>query len=102
MNREKIESLARLIKPATIAFGQQLPAQTLKEAQNRSLSCDLFISIGSSLVVYPAAYLPQTAKEAGATLVIVNREPTPLDPLADLIIHGQAGEIMQSAVKLSR
>ncbi len=90
-----------LFKPATIAFGQQLPVRTLEEAQERSRSCDLFISIGSSLVVYPAAFMPQLAKEAGAALVIVNREPTPFDDIADLVIHGQAGDTMKSAVELA-
>jgi len=91
-----------LLKPATISFGQQLPAKILKEAQMRSSSCDLFISIGSSLVVYPAAYMPQLAKESGAKLVIINREPTPFDSIADLVIEGQAGEIMKKAMELSR
>ncbi len=85
-----------LLKPATISFGQQLPLQTLEEAQQHTRSCDLFISIGSSLVVYPAAFLPEMAKEAGATLVIINREPTPFDSIADLVIHGQAGQILAS------
>jgi len=90
-----------LFKPATIAFGQQLPTRTLKEAQARSCSCDLFISIGSSLVVYPAALMPQMAKESGAALVIINREPTPFDDIADLVIHAQAGETMKKAVELA-
>lgn len=90
-----------LFKPATIAFGQQLPMRTLKEAQQRSCSCDLFISIGSSLVVYPAALMPQMAKESGAALVIVNREPTPFDGIADLVIHDGAGDTMKTAVELA-
>ena len=91
-----------LLKPATISFGQQLPMKTLKEAQQRSRSCDLFISIGSSLVVYPAAFLPQMAKESGAKLAIINRESTPFDAMADLVIHGQAGESMETAMKIFR
>jgi len=83
-----------LLKPATISFGQQLPLRTLEEAQQRTRSADLFISIGSSLVVYPAAFLPEMAKDAGATLVIINREPTPFDMIADLVIYGQAGQIL--------
>lgn len=85
-----------LVKPATISFGQQLPLRTLEEAQQRTRSADLFISIGSSLVVYPAAFLPEMAKDAGATLVIINREPTPFDAIADLVIHGQAGQVLAS------
>jgi len=90
-----------LFKPATIAFGQQLPMHTLKEAQERSYRCDLFISIGSSLVVYPAALMPQMAREAGAALAIVNNEPTPFDDIADLVIHARAGETMKTAVDLA-
>lgn len=74
----------------------------MKEAQKHSCSCDLFISIGSSLVVYPAAFLPQMAKESGAKLVIINREPTPFDAIADLVVSGQVGEIMETVMELSR
>ncbi len=84
-----------LLKPATISFGQQLPKTTLQQAQIKSRNADLFISIGSSLVVYPAAMLPQLAKKSGARLVIINRELTPIDPWADLAIPGQAGEVME-------
>ena len=87
-----------LLKPATIAFGQQMPLQVLEEAQRRSISCDLFISIGSSLVVQPAASLPPAAKEAGAALVIINLVPTPLDILADLLIREKAGEVLKNAL----
>ncbi len=98
---ENCQDCGGLFKPATIAFGQQLPMHTLKEAQERSCRCDLFISIGSSLVVYPAALMPQMAREAGAALAIVNSEPTPFDDIADLVIHAQAGETMKTAVELA-
>jgi len=88
-----------LLKPATVSFGQSLPERALREAQRLSERCDLFLCIGSSLVVYPAAYLPEQAKNSGAKLVILNREPTPLDGIADLVIHGEAGDVMSQVVK---
>jgi len=86
------------LKPSTISFGQSLPMKVLQDAQRASNSCDLFLCIGSSLVVYPAAQLPQQAKRDGAKLVIINREPTALDGIADLIIRGEAGDILSEVV----
>ena len=83
-----------LLKPATISFGQAMPERETTEAYRRSESCDLFIVVGSSLVVHPAAAMPVVAKRAGAKLVIVNRDQTACDNVADLIIHGQAGPVM--------
>jgi NAD-dependent deacetylase len=83
-----------LLKPATISFGQQMPERETAEAFRRAEQCDLFIVVGSSLVVQPAASLPMAAKRGGATLVIINRDPTPLDRLADLVICGSAGEVL--------
>ncbi len=83
-----------LIKPATISFGQSLPMDVLNKAQHYSNNCDLFLCIGSSLVVYPAAMLPEVAKDAGAKLAILNREPTPMDGISDLVVNGEAAEIM--------
>jgi NAD-dependent deacetylase len=83
-----------LLKPATISFGQAMPARETTEAYRRSESCDLFIVVGSSLVVHPAAAMPVVAKRAGAKLVIVNRDQTACDNVADLIIHDQAGPVM--------
>lgn len=82
------------LKPATISFGQAMPERETEEAYQRSSACDLFIVIGSSLVVQPAASMPLIAKRNGAKLVIINRDPTPYDHLADILIHGQAGPIM--------
>ena len=82
------------LKPATISFGQAMPERETEEAYQRSSLCDLFIVIGSSLVVHPAASMPLIAKRNGAKLVIINRDPTPYDDMADLTIHGQAGPIM--------
>jgi NAD-dependent deacetylase len=82
------------LKPATISFGQAMPERETREAYRRSAAADLFIVIGSSLVVQPAASLPLAAKRGGARLVIINRDPTPYDDLADLVLQGQAGRIL--------
>jgi NAD-dependent deacetylase len=83
-----------LLKPATVSFGQSMPERETAEAYRRSEAADLFVVIGSSLVVQPAAYMPVTAKQAGAKLVIVNRDETACDGLADIIINGPAGPTM--------
>lgn len=91
-----------LIKTATISFGQRMPIRALERAQAAALACDLFIVLGSSLVVYPAADLPQLAKRSGAKLTIVNREPTDQDNSADLVIHGEIGPTFGAAVDALR
>jgi len=87
------------LKPATISFGQSMPERETEEAYHRSSLSDLFIVIGSSLVVQPAASMPLVAKRNGAKLVIINRDPTPYDNMADMVIHGQAGPIMAGVLK---
>ena len=79
------------IKSATISFGQPMPFEPMRRAQAESKSCDLFIAVGSSLVVYPAAGFPAVAKQNGARLVILNREQTELDFLADLVLNLEIG-----------
>jgi NAD-dependent deacetylase len=79
------------IKPATISFGQPMPVEAMRRAKKEAESSDLFIAAGSSLVVYPAASLPVIARQSGARLVILNREPTDLDYLADLALHLEIG-----------
>lgn len=88
-----------VVKSATISFGQAMPERQMRRATGWSLSCDLFIAIGSSLVVYPAAGLPVAAKENGATLVIVNREETPLDRSADLVIRADIGTVLERVAR---
>jgi NAD-dependent deacetylase len=83
-----------ILKPDVIFFGESLPSEALRIAVDQSRQCDLLIVIGSSLVVYPAAYMPVYAKEAGAAVVIVNLTVTDFDHQADVVIHGNAGEIM--------
>jgi len=87
------------LKPATISFGQSMPEKETEEAYQRSSLCDLFIVIGSSLVVQPAASMPLVAKRNRAKLVIINRDPTPYDDMADIVIHGQAGPVMDNILK---
>jgi len=83
-----------VVKTATIAFGQSMPRDAMERAQREARSCDLFLAIGSSLVVYPAAGFPLLAKENGARLVIINREETALDAAADLVVRGSIGEVL--------
>jgi NAD-dependent deacetylase len=87
-----------IVKTATISFGQAMPELEMARAERATLECDLFLVLGSSLVVYPAAGFPLLAKRNGARLVIVNREPTEQDEFADLVIHDAIGKVMQSAV----
>lgn len=87
-----------IVKTATISFGQAMPEIPMARAQDETMACDLFIVLGSSLVVYPAAGFPRVAKRKGAALVIVNRDPTDQDDDADLVIHGEIGSTMSKAV----
>jgi NAD-dependent deacetylase len=86
------------IKTATISFGQSMPEAAMERAQEAALAADLFIVLGSSLVVYPAAGFPIMAKRNGSRLVIVNREPTDQDDMADLVINAEIGATMSRAV----
>jgi NAD-dependent deacetylase len=87
-----------IVKTATISFGQQMPELEMARAEKATLECDLFLVLGSSLVVYPAAGFPLVARRNGARLVIVNREPTEQDEIASLVIHAAIGETMRRAV----
>ncbi|MHC4697449.1 MAG: SIR2 family NAD-dependent protein deacylase [Planctomycetota bacterium] len=87
------------LKSKTIAFGQAMPVQTMADAAQLSEEADIYLAIGSSLVVEPAASLPRVAKYHGATLVILNKTPTPLDAVADLVIHEPIGVTMQAVLE---
>ncbi len=87
-----------IVKTATISFGQAMPEIPMARAQEETLACDLFIVLGSSLVVYPAAGFPLVAKRRGARLAILNRDPTDQDSEADLVIHGEIGPTLSRAV----
>jgi NAD-dependent deacetylase len=86
------------VKTATISFGQAMPVAAMRRAEIATLAADLFIAAGSSLVVYPAAGFPELAKRNRATLVIVNREPTRFDAIADLVLHRAIGDTLGDAV----
>jgi NAD-dependent deacetylase len=83
------------IKTATISFGQAMPDAAMQRAQDLAHSCDLFVAIGSSLVVWPAAGFPLMAKRNGAQLVIINREPTEFDDIADLVVRQDIGTVLE-------
>ena len=80
------------IKTATVSFGQAMPADAMRRAEQLTKSCDLFLAVGSSLVVWPAAGFPLLAKRNGAALVIINREPTEFDEIADLVVRNDIGD----------
>jgi NAD-dependent deacetylase len=88
-----------IVKTAVISFGQALPPRVWARAEEETLAADLYLVLGSSLTVRPAANLPRAAWEAGIPLVIVNRDPTPLDPLASLVLREGIGEVMSGAVE---
>ena len=82
------------IKTATVSFGQSMPVAAMERAEQLTMQCDLFLAVGSSLVVWPAAGFPLMAKRNGATLVIINREPTDFDDIADLVVHHDIGDVL--------
>ena len=87
-----------IVKTATISFGQAMPEIPMIRAQEEVMACDLCLVLGSSLVVYPAAGFPLMAKQKGARLAILNRDPTDQDSEADLVIHGEIGPTLSRAV----
>jgi NAD-dependent deacetylase len=89
-----------LLKTATISFGQAMPEAEMERAEHAARACDLFLVLGSSLAVYPAAGFPQLAKHGGAKLVIINREPTDQDSMADLVLHTEIGPTLHAAMEL--
>lgn len=95
------KSCGGIVKSATVSFGQAMPEEEMRRAEEATLGCDLFLAIGSSLQVYPAAGFPVLARRNGATLVILNREPTPLDEMADLVIHDEIGPMLAPVAMLN-
>lgn len=94
------EECGGLLKPATVSFGQPMPALAMQMAALAAQQCEVFIVAGSSLVVYPAASFPEIAKESGAALIILNRTETPLDDIADLVIREEIGQALPRLVGL--
>jgi NAD-dependent deacetylase len=87
-----------ILKSATISFGESLVAADLERAQRAALACDLFLAVGTSLGVYPAAALPEIAVRQGARLVVMNAEPTPFDPVADAVVRTPLGVALPALV----
>ena len=83
------------VKTATVSFGQAMPEAAMRRADALTAACNLFMAIGSSLVVWPAAGLPLAAKRKGARLVIINRDPTDFDDVADLVIRADIGATLE-------
>jgi NAD-dependent deacetylase len=90
-----------LLKPATVSFGQPMPGLAMQVAASVTRQCEVFLAIGSSLVVYPAASFPALAKESGAALIIVNRTETPLDGMADLVVRDEIGKVLPLLVGMN-
>ena len=90
------ENCGGMLRAATVLFGQSLPADALRRAFEAARRCDLMLVVGSSLVVQPAARIPELAAVSGAWLAIVNHDPTPLDGLADTIVRGNAGAVLSA------
>ena len=88
-----------IVKTATISFGQAMPEEEMDRANRATLGCDMFLVLGSSLVVYPAAGFPLLAKRSGAKLAIVNREATEQDGFADLVLHSEIGPTLSAAMR---
>ncbi len=96
------EACKGILKPDAVYFGEMLPQAVLSEASRRANQCDLCVVIGSTLVVYPAAYIPEYAHNAGAKIVIVNIGSTPMDSRAAVRIEGKAGETMGTVMQYVR
>jgi NAD-dependent deacetylase len=88
-----------LLRPGVVWFGEMLDPEILGLAEHRALACDLFIAIGTSSLIYPAAGLLHLARTGGATTIEINKDPTPVSGLVDYVIHGRAGEILPRIVR---
>lgn len=89
-----------ILKPDTISFGQAMPQDKMAQAIRHARECDLCIVLGSSLVVYPAASVPVSAVESGAKLMIINRDETQLDSMAELVIHESVSKALGEMVEM--
>ena len=93
------EACGGILKPLTVLFGEPMPTAAVERAEARSRAAGTFLVVGSSLGVYPAAYMPTYARESGARLVVVNLTPTRLDHVADVVLPGPAGAILAGVVE---
>ena len=94
----KCSNCRGILRPNTVLFGESLPQKLLNEAMHLAQNCDLFFVLGSSLVVSPAAQIPKIAKDRGAALVIINLDKTPLDDIADLVIHDKVSNVLSKII----
>jgi NAD-dependent deacetylase len=97
-NDPPCRSCGGILKSATISFGQNLVPEDMDRARRAAEGCDLFIALGTTLTVYPVAYLPQIALDAGADLVVINAEPTAFDNRARWVVRGSIGEMLPPIV----
>lgn len=88
-----------VIKPDVVFYGEQLPENALEGSMNEALRCDLLLVLGTSLVVYPAASLPQIALRSGAAIIIFNKTPTPFDPYAEITVEQDLKEVCESLLQ---
>ena len=88
------------LKPTVVLFGEPLPAAAVREAFELARNADVMLVVGSSLVVHPAADIPLAALRSGARLIVVNAEPTPIDSMAEVVIHGRSGEVLPEVLSL--
>lgn len=88
-----------ILRPAVVFFGEMLVPETINRAYDEAERSDLLVAVGSSLVVYPAADIPLRAKQTGAKLVIINKDSTPLDTVADYVINDAAGKVLPQIVQ---
>lgn len=98
LNDPLCDECSGILKPDTISFGQAMPEDKMARAIKYAGDCDLCIALGSSLIVYPAASVPSHAAKSGAKLMIINREETPLDSMADLVIHDSVSKVLNEIV----
>lgn len=89
-----------VLKPTVVLFGEPMPREAIDEAFGLARRADAVLVVGSSLVVHPAAEIPLVAVQSGARMILVNAEPTPFDPLADVVIHGRSGEVLPQIASL--
>jgi NAD-dependent deacetylase len=89
-----------LLKPTVVLFGEAMPAAAVQEAFTLAREADVMLVVGSSLLVYPAAEIPLVAVRSGAPMIIINAEPTPVDELAEVVIHGRSGEVLPEILSL--
>lgn len=90
-----------VMKPTVVFFGEEMPAAAVAQAFELARTADLMLVVGSSLVVFPAAEVPIVAARAGVPIVLINAEPTPIDELAEVVIHGRAGEVLPEIARLA-